>query len=67
MLNTKSRRAVCARNSPTRVVEYQEEPKKLGSDVERAGGAQKLGPRCVVSREVLNVKTVDSSAKYNAT
>ena len=32
-------------NALTRVVEYQEEPKPLWSDVQRAGGAQKLGPR----------------------
>ena len=39
-----------ARNSLTRVVEYQEEPKPLWSDVERAGGAQKLGPRWEFSK-----------------
>ena len=38
-------RCALARSSLTSVVEYQKEPKPLWSDVERAGGAQKLGPR----------------------
>ena len=37
------------------------------SDVEGAGGALKFGPRCEFSKEVLNVKPVNSSVKFNAT
>ena len=45
MVNKRSGKFEYLAKNLTRVVEYQKEPKPLWSDVERAGGAQKLGPR----------------------
>ena len=45
ILQTKSRKAGMPEHETHTRIEYQEEPKPLCFDVERAGGAQKLGPR----------------------